>query len=379
MKQEITDLKIGVLGGGQLGRMMIQSAIDYNLDIHMMDPDPNAPCAKIASTFYQGDIKDYDSVMEFGKDKDLLTIEIEAVSARALQDLEKMGKKVFPQPGIIELIQDKRKQKTFYKANRIPTADFILTQSREEVIAHKHLLPAVHKLGTEGYDGRGVAVLRSEEDLDKAFDQPSLLETLIDFKKELSVIVARNTAGEVRCFPLVELVFHPTANLVEYLFAPAEVTPAIEKKAYELAEDVIRKLDLVGLLAMEMFLTQEDELLVNEIAPRTHNSGHHTIEANITSQFEQHLRAILGLPLGATDLIRPAAMVNVLGEEGYSGPAKYQGLEALTAESGVHLHLYGKKITKPFRKMGHITITDENTECLKEKAKRVKEILKVIA
>lgn len=379
MEKNITDLKIGVLGGGQLGRMMIQSAIDFNLEIHMMDPDANAPCSGIANTFHQGNIKDYDEVMEFGKDMDLLTIEIEAVNTQALKDLEKMGKKVFPQPDVIELIQDKRKQKVFYKANRIPTADFILTENKEEVKGHKHFLPAVNKLGREGYDGRGVQVIRSESDFEKAFDQPSLMEKLVDFKKELSVIVARNASGEVKCFPLVELAFHPTANLVEFLFAPAEVSEEIAQKAYQLAEDIIQKLDMTGLLAVELFLTQQDELLVNEVAPRTHNSGHHTIEANITSQFEQHLRAILDLPLGSTELIMPAAMVNVLGEEGHTGSAKYRGLEELISIPGVHLHLYGKKMTKPFRKMGHITITDEDTNTLKEKAKKVKELLKVIA
>jgi 5-(carboxyamino)imidazole ribonucleotide synthase len=379
MKRDITDLRIGVLGGGQLGRMMLQSATDFNLEIHMIDPDPSAPCAKIAHSFVQGDLQDYDAVMAFGKQMDLITIEIEAVNTDALKALQAQGKKVFPQPEIIELIQDKRKQKTFYKANRIPTADFILTENKAEVAQHRDFLPAVNKLGKGGYDGRGVQVLRSEKDLDKAFEAPSLLEKLIDFKKELSVIVARSASGEVKCFPLVELVFHPQANLVEFLFAPAEVSAAIEAEAQQLAEDVITKLDMVGLLAVEMFLTQDDQLLVNEIAPRTHNSGHHTIEANITSQFEQHLRAILDLPLGATDLIKPAAMVNVLGEDDYTGAARYEGLHELMAIPGVHLHLYGKKITKPFRKMGHITITDENTITLKEKALQVKEILKVKA
>lgn len=379
MKKDVTDLKIGVLGGGQLGRMMLQSATDFNLDIHMIDPDPNAPCSKIANSFTQGSLTDYDTVMAFGKDKDLITIEIEAVNTQALKDLEASGIRVFPQPDIIELIQDKRKQKTFYKANRIPTADFILTEDKDEVKSHKQFLPAVNKLGKGGYDGQGVQVIKTEADLEKAFEAPSLLEKLIDFKKELSVIVARNESGEVKCFPLVEMAFHPTANLVEFLFAPAEVSVEIEEKAYRLAEDVITKIGMVGLLAVEMFLTQDDEILVNEIAPRTHNSGHHTIEANITSQFEQHLRAILGLPLGATDLIKPAAMVNVLGEDGYTGNARYEGLEELMSLNGVHLHLYGKKVTKPFRKMGHITITDEKTISLKEKALKVKEILKVKA
>ena len=379
MMKDVTDLKIGVLGGGQLGRMMLQSAADFNLDIHMIDPDPNAPCSKMANSFTVGALTDYDTIMAFGADKDVLTIEIEAVNTQALKELESQGKKVFPQPNIVELIQDKRKQKTFYKANRIPTADFVLTENKADVIRQKSFLPAVNKLGKGGYDGQGVQVLKTEEDLEKAFDAPSLLENLVDFQKELSVIVARNESGEVKCFPLVEMVFHPVANLVEFLFAPAEVTKAIEEKAYKLAEDVITKLDMVGLLAVEMFLTQDNDILVNEVAPRTHNSGHQTIEANITSQFEQHLRAILDLPLGSTELIKPAAMVNVLGEDGFKGNARYEGLKELLSIPGVHLHLYGKKVTKPFRKMGHITITDENTVSLKEKALKVKEILKVKA
>jgi 5-(carboxyamino)imidazole ribonucleotide synthase len=379
MKKDITELKIGILGGGQLGRMLLQSAIDFNLQVHMIDPDPNAPCSGLASSFQVGDLMNYEAVLNFGKSLDVLSIEIEAVNTDALKVLRDQGVKVFPQPEIIEMIQDKRKQKTFYKANRIPTADFILTESKEDVAKNVNFLPAVNKLGKGGYDGRGVEILRSEVDLHKAFDKPSLMEKLVDFKKELSVIVARNESGEVKCFPLVELVFHPTANLVEFLFAPAEVSKEVEQKAYELAVDLVKKLDMVGLLAVEMFLTQDDEILVNEIAPRTHNSGHHTIEANITSQFEQHLRAILDLPLGATDLVKPAAMLNVLGEEGFTGDAKYEGLSELMGIPGVHLHLYGKKITKPFRKMGHITITDENTLTLKEKILRVKEILKVKA
>lgn len=379
MKKDITDLQIGVLGGGQLGRMMIQSAIDLNLNINCLDPDLNAPCSKIANSFTHGSLKDYDTVMAFGQSMDVITIEIEAVNTDALKDLAKQGKRVFPQPAVIELIQDKRKQKTFYKANGIPTADFILTETKEEVAKHADFLPAVNKLGKEGYDGRGVQMMRSASDLNKAFDAPSLLEKLIDFKKELSVIVARNEAGEVKCFPIVELAFHPEANLVEFLFAPAEISTVIKDKANQVAIDIIEKLDMVGLLAVEMFLTHDDQILVNEIAPRTHNSGHHTIEANITSQFEQHLRAVLGLPLGATDLLTPAAMVNVLGEEGFTGSAKYQGLNQLLAQQGVHIHLYGKKQTKPFRKMGHVTITDGDQSRLKTRALEVKEILKVIA
>ncbi len=379
MKTEITDLQIGILGGGQLGRMVIQSAIDFNLNIHTIDPDSNAPCKDISQSFTVGSLTDYDTIMAFGQDKDLLTIEIENVNTKALKDLEKSGKKVYPQPEIIELIQDKRKQKTFYKSNRIPTAEFILTEDLNDLKKHEDFLPGVHKLGTEGYDGRGVQIIRTASDLEKGFDKPSLLEKLIDFDKELSVIVSRNEDGETKCFPVVELVFHKEANLVEYLFAPAKISDEIEQAAYSLAEQVIDQLQMVGILAVEMFLTKDGELLVNEIAPRTHNSGHHTIEANITSQFEQHLRAILNLPLGATELIIPAAMVNVLGEEGFTGSAKYEGINELMALEGVHLHLYGKKQTKPFRKMGHVTITAEDPKVLKEQVDKVKKTLKVIA
>ena len=375
----ITQLKIGVLGGGQLGRMMIQSAMDFNLDISVLDPDPNAPCRSLVESFEVGELTDYDTVMAFGADKDLLTIEIENVNTNALKDLQKQGKKVFPQPEVIALIQDKRTQKQFYKDNGIPTASFVLTETKEEVANYQHMLPAVHKLGKEGYDGRGVQMIRSSEDLNKAFDKPGLLETLIDFEKELSVIVARNENGETETFPVVELAFHPEANLVEYLFAPAQVNEEIEKKARELAIEVMQKLQLVGLLAVEMFLSEDGEVLVNEIAPRTHNSGHQTIEANVTSQFEQHLRAILNLPLGDTSQLAPASMVNVLGAEGYTGDAIYQGMEMVMSEPGAHIHLYGKKTTKPFRKMGHITITDSDIESLKARTMKIKDLISVIA
>ena len=379
MSKDVTATSIGVLGGGQLGRMMIQSGMDFNLDIAVMDPDPTAPCSTLVREFVSAKLTDADAVYDFGKDKDLITIEIENVSTEGLKRLKAEGKKVYPQPEIIELIQDKRKQKTFYKANRIPTADFILTENREEVKKHASFLPSVNKLGKEGYDGRGVQILKKESDLEKAFDKPGLLEELIDFEKELSVIVARNEKGEVTTFPVVELSFHPTANLVEFLFSPADIDPDIEKKAGKLAIDVIEKLDMVGLLAVELFLTKEGELLVNEIAPRTHNSGHHTIEANVTSQFEQHLRAILNLPLGNTEILIPAAMVNLLGEDGFTGEARYEGLDKVLSRRGVHIHLYGKKLTKPFRKMGHVTITHEDMATLKKEAKEIKELLKVKA
>jgi len=379
MQHDINNLKIGVLGGGQLGRMMIQSAIDYNLDISILDPDPNAPCANLVENFKVGQLTDESLVYDWGKQFDLITIEIENVSVEALKKLEGEGVAVYPQPEIIELIQDKRKQKTFYKANRIPTSEFVLTENKEEVKSYMEMLPAVNKLGKEGYDGRGVQIIRTAAELDQAFEKPSLLEKLVDFEKELSVVVARNERGEMACFPVVELSYHPVHNLVEFLFAPAQISKDIEVAAYDLAKDVIQKLGMTGLLAVEMFLTKEGDLLVNEVAPRTHNSGHHTIEANLTSQFEQHLRAILNLPLGSTDLITPAAMVNLLGEDDFTGNAVYQGMEECMAMKGVYIHLYGKKLTKPFRKMGHVTITDDNIDSLKLKARKVKETLKVKA
>jgi 5-(carboxyamino)imidazole ribonucleotide synthase len=370
-------LILGVLGGGQLGRMLIQTAINYNQDIHILDPDPNAPCKDFAQEFTVGSLKDFDTVYEFGSKCDVITVEIESVNTEALEKLVDEGKQVYPQPHILRLIQDKRAQKEFYVANGIPTAEFILTANKAEVIHNADFLPAVNKLGKEGYDGRGVQVLRTEADLDKAFDAPGLLEKLIDFKREIAVTVARNANGDLAIYPSVECAFHPTANLVEFLFAPAEVTSEIEEKASEIAKEVILKLDMVGILAVEMFVTKEGEVLVNEIAPRPHNSGHHSIEANFTSQFEQHLRSVMNWPLGNTALRCPAAMINLLGEEGFTGPVVIEGKEEAMAEKGVYIHLYGKKITKPFRKMGHVTLLDDNVDSLKERAQRIKELIKI--
>lgn len=372
------DFKVGILGGGQLGRMLIQSGIDLNIQFSILDPDTEAPCKQLAE-FIQGKLTHFDTVMHFGKSCDLITIEIENVSVEALKELVRQGKKVFPQPEVIELIQDKRTQKEFYRKNNIPTAEFILVDSKQGIKKHVAFLPAVNKLGKEGYDGRGVQIIRNEKDFEKAFDAPSLLEKLIDFEKEISVIVARNENGEIVSYPAVEMVFHPEANLVEYLFSPAQISSAVSKEADQLARTIIQKLNMVGLLAVEMFVTKDDKILVNEVAPRPHNSGHQTIEANITSQYEQHLRAILNLPLGNTSSRQASAMVNLLGEEGYSGLAQYQGLEEILKLSGVHVHLYGKRNTKPFRKMGHVTIVGDDIESLKKKANFVKHTLKVIA
>jgi len=371
-------LTIGILGGGQLGRMLIQAGLNLDLNFHVLDPDLQAPCAGIAR-FTQGKLTDYNTVMEFGKDCEVITIEIENVNTKALADLEKAGKQVFPQPHVIELIQDKRVQKKFFADHGIPTAPFVLVNNREEVIRQSDFLPAVNKLGKEGYDGRGVQIMKTKADLDKAFDAPGLLEKWIPFEREIAVIVSRNPAGEVAIYPAVEMVFHPEANLVEYLFSPAQLEPLILQQAQAIASKVITRLNMVGLLAVEMFVTKEGVVLVNEVAPRPHNSGHQTIEGNVTSQYEQHLRAILNLPAGSTAMVAPSAMVNLLGEPGFTGSARYEGLEAVMKTEGVHVHLYGKKTTKPFRKMGHVTIVDTDPDRLKKKANFVKETLKVKA
>lgn len=369
--------KLGILGGGQLGRMLIQAAIDFDVTIKTLDPDADAPCKYISHEFTNGSLNDYETVMAFGQDCDVITIEIENVNIEALEAFEKQGKAVFPQPSILRLIQDKRIQKQFYKDNNLPTADFILTENQADIAKYEDFLPAVHKLGKGGYDGKGVQILRTKADLSKAFDQPSVLEKMVDFEKELAVIVARNASGEIKTFPVVEMVFHPEANLVEYLFAPAEISKEIEQKAEQIATKTAEAFGIVGLLAVEMFLTKDGEILINEVAPRPHNSGHQTIRANDVSQYEQHIRAILNLPLGSTTAHSKAAMVNLLGEDGYSGIAVYEGMDEVLAVEGVHPFLYGKKLTKPFRKMGHVTIIDQNFDKLKEKVIFVKEKLKV--
>jgi 5-(carboxyamino)imidazole ribonucleotide synthase len=378
MQQQFNQQKLGILGGGQLGRMLIQSAIDFNMAVAVLDPDSEAPCSFVRD-FHHGKLTDYETVLQFGEACDIITIEIENVNTQALKALVARGKKVFPQPEVIELIQDKRTQKKFYESFRIPTAEFLLVENKEEVLAHASFLPAVNKLGKEGYDGRGVQLLRTEHDLPKAFNAPGLLEKLIDFDKEIAVTVARNEQNDIVSYPAVEMVFHPEKNLVEYLYSPAQLPGPVLQEADRIARKVIKSLNMVGILAVEMFVTKDGKVLVNEVAPRPHNSGHQTIEANITSQYEQHLRAIYNLPLGACHTLLPSAMVNLLGEDGYQGPAVYQGFEEIAKIPGVHVHLYGKKNTKPFRKMGHVTIVDPSLESLRQKVHLVKQTLKVIA
>lgn len=374
---------IGILGGGQLGLMLLQAAIDWNLRVHVLDPDAEAPCRTLCTTFTQGSLTDYDTVYQFGQSVDVLTIEIERVNVDALEALEREGKKVFPQPSVIRTIQDKRLQKQFYRDHNLPTADFILTENRADVamieIQQPDFLPAFHKLGRDGYDGRGVQRIASVADVGKAFDAPGVLEKAVDFDKELAVIVARNERGDVHTFPTVEMVFHPELNLVDYLFAPADISADINQKAQDIARRTADAFGIVGLLAVELFLDKNGNVLINEVAPRPHNSGHHTIRANVTSQFEQHWRAILNYPLGDTEAYQPAAMVNLLGEDGYTGPAVYEGLENLLAVPGAFPFFYGKAITKPFRKMGHVTVMDQSLEALRKKVEGVKSSIRVIS
>jgi len=371
------DFKLGVLGGGQLGRMLLQEAVNLDIKLAALDPNPEAPCHQIVPYFTTGDFNDRETVRNFGKDLDVVTVEIEHVSIDGLRDLEQAGVKVFPQPDVLEIVQDKGLQKAFYQKHNIPTAPFKLLNNKAELLDNIDLLPAAQKLRKGGYDGRGVYVIKSESDIENGFDAPTVLEQFVDFEKELSVIVARNEAGEIKAFPAVELDFNPKANLVELLFAPAKISREIEEKAEKVAIKTIEAFGMVGILAVELFLTKDGEILVNEVAPRPHNSGHQTIEANITSQYAQHLRSILNLPLGATDLIRPAAMVNLLGEEGHTGPVTYEGLEEALQIPGVYVHLYGKTDTKPFRKMGHVTITAATADEARDKAMRVKSSIKV--
>jgi len=373
------ETRLGILGGGQLGRMLLQAGIDLNLYTLILDPDPDAPCKHLCQEFYQGSFADYDAVYQFGKKCDVLTIEIEHVNVAALFRLQEEGIQVYPQPEAVRVIQDKGLQKLFYREKNIPAADFLLVQNQSEVIDNAAFLPAFQKLRKSGYDGRGVVRLASAEDIPKGFEAPSVLEKYVDYEKELAVICARNVSGQVACFPVVELSFHPEHNLVDYLFSPAAISPDIEQAAQELAQKVITSFDLVGLLAVEMFLTRDGKLLVNEVAPRPHNSGHHTYKANYTSQFEQHLRAILDLPLGNTGLHSAAVMLNLLGEASFSGEAVYEGADVALAEPGVTLHLYGKKYTRPFRKMGHLTITAATVAAAREKADHLKNVVKVKA
>jgi 5-(carboxyamino)imidazole ribonucleotide synthase len=371
--------KIGMLGGGQLGRMFIQEAMNFDAHVHCLDPDANAPCKNLASSFTHGSLTDYETVVSFGRDKDVVSIEIEHVNVEALETLEKQGIKVFPQPRVLSIVQDKGLQKQFYAEKKLPTSAFSLVNNKAELLQNHPEFPFVLKLRKGGYDGKGVQIIKNQSDLENAFDAPCVIEEMVPFTKELSVIVARNESGETVVYPTVECEFNAVANLVEFLFAPAGISTEVENNARKLALQVINELDMVGILAVEMFLTADNHILINEIAPRPHNSGHHTIECNYTSQFEQHLRSIVNAPLGSPDIIFPGVMINLLGEEGFEGPAKYDGIEDVMRMPGVNVHLYGKDNTKPFRKMGHITIYGPDLDNCKLTGRQVAEQLKVVS
>lgn len=372
-------MKIGIIGGGQLGRMFIQNGLNYGLEFHVLDPDPEAPCAAIAHKFVCAGRNDAEAVYLLGKDCDVVTIEIENVSIEALKKLEAEGVKVFPQPHILEMVKDKGTQKQFYRDHNLPTADFKLIANKAEAAAKADFFPVMQKMRVGGYDGKGVTPLRDANDLANAFDAPSVLEKWVTNAKEYAVLVARSESGEVKSFPLVELVFNPEANLVDYLVSPARVESRVEEEARHIAEKLIADLEMVGLLAVELFLTEDGQVLINEIAPRPHNSGHQTIEGNFVSQYDIHLRAIMNWPLGDTSLRCAAAMINLLGEKGFEGPVHYEGLGEAIALNGVYPHIYGKALTKSFRKMGHVTVVAETPEKALEKAQKTQELIKVIS
>ncbi len=375
--------KLGILGGGQLGKMLLSETRRYDIQTKVIDPSPLAPGKFATNEFTVGDFTDEQTVLNFGKDCDVLTIEIENVNTKALKKLVKDGVRVFPKPETLELIKDKRFQKEFYKNNNIPTSPFFTFETKAELIdklqERGKTPPFVWKAGTGGYDGKGVEIVKTEEQIKGLPDQPGLIEDLIPFEKELAVVVARNENGDTNSFPLVEMDFHPIANLVEYVFSPSLAPETLKKEARTIAENLVKAIDHVGILAVEMFLTKEGDILINEIAPRVHNSGHLTIEGNITSQFEQHLRAILNLPLGSTDILKPSVMINLNGEENYEGPVYYEGIQEIMSIPGVYIHLYGKSETRPFRKMGHVTVISDTLDEAREIAKKVKSTIKVIS
>ncbi len=379
MEQKINQ-KIGVLGGGQLGKMLCQAGSKMGLNIHIMEKDETFPAWSVCPNFTKGNITSYDDVMAFGKEMDIITIEIENVNLEALEALRKMGKKVYPSPAALNIIKDKGKQKIFYEGMGFPASEFTVYKHIDDIQhdIQQGILsyPFVQKLRTEGYDGKGVQVVRSVDD--ELFDSESIVESLVDIEKEIAVIVARNPSGQCVAYPVVEMHFHPEANLVEYLFSPSNISAAQQQEASSLAISVAEKLDVIGLLAVEMFVDKQGRILVNEVAPRPHNSGHHTIEACYVSQFEMHLRALLDLPLTGTEQFLPAVMINLLGEEGHSGNAVYTNIEEVLSMTGVNVHIYGKKETRPFRKMGHVTIVDSSIEKAIEKALKVRGKLKVV-
>ena len=371
--------KIGILGGGQLGRMLLQAAANYPVETFILENDDQCPAAHLCHHFVKGDIRNFDDVYNFGKGLDAITIEIESVNEDALEKLEQEGVRVYPKPSALRTIKNKILQKEFYKEQQIPTAAFVITQNRAELRANADFLPAVHKVGIGGYDGRGVQLLNTAGELEKGFDAPAVLEKMVTIHREISMIIAVNDKGENVLYPLVDMVVDPRLNLLDYQISPAEVPEKTLWKIEAIALAVVKGLKSPGIFAVELFVNKEGDVVVNETAPRVHNSGHHTIEANYSSQFDMLWRVMLQYPLGNTDAILPAAIVNLVGAEGFEGDAKYQGLEEVLAMDNVFVHLYGKKQTKPGRKMGHVTIVSRDKQDLTYKANRIKNILKVVS
>lgn len=378
-----SDFKLGILGGGQLGKMMLYETRKWDVFTKVLDASADAPSRMSCNEFVQGSLLDFDTVYNFGKDVDILTIEIENVNLDALEKLEDEGVKVYPQPKALRIIQNKAKQKLFYVDNNIPTADFqrfaYLSEIEDSVGNGGLKFPFVWKVAQFGYDGQGVKVVRSLADLEGLPTGECIAETMVPFKNELAVIVSRNAEGEIKTYPVVEMEFHPEANQVEYVICPARINDKVADKARALALKVADKIGLTGLLAVEMFQTEDDEILVNEVAPRPHNSGHYSIEASYTNQFEQHIRSILGLPLGNTDSKVAGVMVNLVGAEGHTGNVVYKNINEILAMEGVTPHIYGKAQTRPFRKMGHVTIVNSDLNKARAIAEKVKETIQVIS
>ena len=372
-------LKTGILGGGQLGRMLLQAAANYPAETYVMENDRECPAAHLCHHFTKGDIKNFEDVYAFGKGLDAVTIEIESVNTDALEKLEAEGVKIFPKPSVIKTIRNKILQKQFYKQHDIPTSEFIVTQTLDELKEHIGYLPAVHKIGVGGYDGRGVQVIKTPDDVEKGFDAPSVLEKMVTIEKEIAQIVAVNEKGETALYPPVDMVFDPDLNLLDYQVSPADIPEKTLWKVEAISIAVVKALKSPGIFAVELFVDEEGDVYVNETAPRVHNSGHHTIEANYSSQFDMLWRVMLNYPLGNTEHIVPAAIVNLVGADGYSGDAAYEGLEEVLQIENAFVHIYGKKQTKPGRKMGHVTILSSEKQELIHQANRVKNTLRVIS
>jgi 5-(carboxyamino)imidazole ribonucleotide synthase len=384
MEQLVTSqFKLGIIAGGQLGKMLVLAASNWDVQTYVLDADPQCPARSSCTSFQCGDRLNYDDVLAFGTNVDMLTFEIESINIEALHELKRNGLRIYPDPDVLATIQDKGRQKKFFQAMGIPSPAFRLYDDteaiRQALVSGAITYPFVQKLRHGGYDGRGVEIIRNSSEIDRLLPGPALVEDHVSIEREIAVIVARNDADEVRTFPLVEMEFDPRANLVERLICPSAAPQAIHEQANDLAIRLIRDLPMTGLLAVEMFVDQQGKVWVNEMAPRPHNSGHHTIESIVTSQFEQLLRAIFNFPLGSTRQKLPAVMINLLGEPGFSGRVKYEGLTRSLAIDGVKVHLYGKKETRPFRKMGHVTVLAPTLNEARKRANMVKQHLKVKA